>query len=81
MRGYFKIIIIFIASFVFRVACAVIFKYYDYCGFCTCFPGGVRTYLELVLLLRVVVSGWCARLFLITTTITSFVVFVGGVRG
>ena len=81
MRGYFKIIIIIIASFVFRVACTAIFKYYDYCGFCICFPGGVRNYLELLLLLRVVCSGWCARLFLITTTITSFVVFVGGVCG
>ena len=81
VRGYFKIIITIIVSFVFRVACAVIFNYCDYCGFCSGFSGGVRSYLELILLLRVVFSGWCARLYLIITIITNVVVFVGGVRG
>ena len=45
----------------FRVACAVIFKYYDYYEyFCS---GGVRGYFKSRLLRRVVSFGWRARFF------------------
>ena len=68
-----------IASFVFWVACAALFKIIIITKFC--FPGGVHNYfLIITTIASAVFVEWCARLFLITTTMVSCVPS-GGVRG
>ena len=79
MRGYFLMATTF-ASFVFWVACAVIFNYDYYCEFL--FSGRrARLLFKLVRLLRVLVlSSGVRGSFLIITTMVSFVLS-GSVSG
>ena len=60
VHGYF-LITTTIVSFVFRVACAVIFNYYYYYEFC--FRVACAVISQILILPRVLFPGWRARLF------------------
>ena len=75
------LIIIIIAKSFFGWCAWLFFNYYHYCEFC-CLGGVHGYYLIISITASFVLSGWRARLFLITTPITNFSCFFsGGVHG